>query len=475
MTIPTYSATKMLVVIASYGYANDRYLSRVLAEYRSMAYATDIVVLSNVPKDLGSDLSVIVGLSTKDPWSLPFGHKQVFADRINDYDLFVYSEDDMLIGESNIEAFRRSTSVLQDDEIAGFLRFERMHDGTRSYPDMHLGYHWDVQTVRLRGEHTWASFTNEHAACYILTQDQLRRAITSGGFLVAPHEGKYDLLCAAATDPYTQCRMQKLICVSHIGDFLVHHLPNKYVGKLGIGEREFDAQIAKLVDVAHEGTKRPPLLSKHASLKATHFGKSYYEPARNDLIELIPGKARSVLSVGCGWGATEERLMQIGKRVVAVGLDPVISACARTRGIDVIEGDLRTALDRLRGAEFDCILLSNILHLADDPRAFLQTLGCLMSERTTVITAVPNLSRLPVRWRTHFGKDVHRALGDFASSGVQFTSHEAVREWHRGAGLEVDCFADVIPERVRTLCAASGGVLAPLLASEIVAVATVRH
>src|SRR5271167_4526523 len=114
---------KMLVVIASYGSANDRYLLRVLAEYRSMPYATDIVVLSNAPKDLGSNVTVIVGLPNKHPWSLPFGHKRIFADRVNDYDLFVYSEDDMLVTERNIEAFRQATTVLEDDEIAGFLRF----------------------------------------------------------------------------------------------------------------------------------------------------------------------------------------------------------------------------------------------------------------------------------------------------------------------------------------------------------------
>ena len=469
------SELKMLVVIASYGSANDRHLLRVLGEYRSMPYATDIIVLSNAPKDLGSDIAVIVGLPGKHPWSLPFGHKRIFANRINDYDLFVYSEDDMLITERNIEAFRQSTTVLQDDEIAGFLRFERLKDGTRSYPDVHLGYHWDVQTLRSRGKRTWAFFTNEHAASYILTRSQLQRAIDSGGFLVEPHEGKYDLLCAAATDPYTQCGMQKMICVSHIDDFLIHHLPNKYVGKLGVGEAEFGSQIAKLMEVAREETRRPPLLSNHSTLKAVHFSKNYYEPIRKDLIKLIPEETRSVLSVGCGWGATEERLMLDGKKVVAIGLDPIISACARAKGVEVIEGDLPAALDRLRGEVFDCILVSNVLHLVGDPRAFLQSLGCLMSERTTVITAVPNLSRLPLRWRTYFGRNVHRALGDFARSGVHFTSHGTVREWHRGAGLGVDCFADVIPERVRTLCAASGGALAPLLSSEIVAVATLRH
>jgi hypothetical protein len=41
---------------------NDAYLERVLAEYRSMPYMVDIVVLSNIHKELGSDIEVKEGL-----------------------------------------------------------------------------------------------------------------------------------------------------------------------------------------------------------------------------------------------------------------------------------------------------------------------------------------------------------------------------------------------------------------------------
>ena len=475
MSSSTNKPQKMLVVIASYGTANDRFLSRVLDEYRSMPYTTDIIVLSNVAKDVGPDVTVMVGLPNKNPWSLPFGHKQIFADRVEDYDLFVYSEDDMLITARNIEAFLRLSDVLPEDEIPGYLRFEEAPDGALSYPDVHFGYHWDVQRVQSRGIYTCAFFTNEHAASYVLTRRQLRRAIDSGGFLVGPHEGKYDLLCSAATDPYTQCGCVKMICISHIADFLIHHLPNKYVGRLGRGAMEFDAQVHELLRIAREGTKPASMFAGHPAFQATSFGKDYYEPIRADLIDLVPVAAHTVLSVGCGWGATEEQLAHRGKRVVAVALDPVISACARTRGVEIVEGDLPAALRNLSGQKFDCILLSNVLHLAHDPRHLLQSLEPLMRQSTMVITAVPNLARIPVRWRTYFGNNSHRFLGDYERSGVHFTSHRRIRNWLRSAGLKVDRFADVVPVRMKTLCDASGGVLEPLLSSEIVAVASVAR
>src|SRR5580704_4490159 len=117
---------RILVAIASYGTRNDGYLSELVREYRSMPFDVDIVVLSNVSKEVAPGVEVVVvNLRGKDPWSLPFPHKKIFADRQSGYDLFIYSEDDVLISERNIKAFLKACSVLPEDEIPGFFRFER--------------------------------------------------------------------------------------------------------------------------------------------------------------------------------------------------------------------------------------------------------------------------------------------------------------------------------------------------------------
>ncbi len=472
MTVAVKKPLKMLVVIASYGVANDEYLARLVAEYRSMPYSTDIVVLSNIPKQVADGVQLVVGLPSRDPWSLPFGHQQIFTDRINEYDLFLYSEDDVLITQNNIAAFLRVSAVLPEDEIAGFLRFEKAADGAISYPDVHGGYHWDAQSVRTRGEYTLGFFTNEHAASYVVTRDQLTRMLRSGGFLVPPHQGRYDLLCTAATDPYTQCGVIKLVCVSHIDDFLIHHLPNKYVGKLGIGSRDFDAQIHALLKLAGDPDIPPALVKMNTRTKATHFCKSYYEPSRTDLIDLVPASARTVLSVGCGWGATERDLAQRGKRVIALPLDSAISACARLRDIEAVEGELASALRKLKDMEFDCILLSNILHVVEDPIELLRSLSPFMTDKTAVVASVPNLSRLSVRWKKLAGKETHDSLGNFGRSGVHMTSRSVVRRWLRRGGLRPEQFVDAVPGRFQAVCRASKGLLTPFFSFDIVAVAS---
>ena len=112
---------KILAAIVNYGTANDGYLSRVLGEYRDMREDVDIVVTTNIAKNLGADVEVIVGLPTRNPRSLAFAHKRILAERVEDYDLFLYAEDDNLVSQRNIDAFLRATSVLPDTDIAGFF------------------------------------------------------------------------------------------------------------------------------------------------------------------------------------------------------------------------------------------------------------------------------------------------------------------------------------------------------------------
>ncbi len=63
---------RILVVITNYGHKNDRYLSRLLAEYRNMPYQVDIIVLSNLRKVLGPDVRVLVEQPNTNRWSMPF-------------------------------------------------------------------------------------------------------------------------------------------------------------------------------------------------------------------------------------------------------------------------------------------------------------------------------------------------------------------------------------------------------------------
>jgi hypothetical protein len=156
---------RILVAISSFGTSQDQYLLQIIEEYRSMPFDLDIVVLSNIEKEVAPGVEVIVGLpDEKDPWSLVYAHKSLFAKRVEDYDLFLHTENDILITESHIRAFLRVSAVLHDDEITGFMRFEVGPDGETNFPDVHASFHWDGRSVVARDQYTLAYFTNEQAA-----------------------------------------------------------------------------------------------------------------------------------------------------------------------------------------------------------------------------------------------------------------------------------------------------------------------
>jgi hypothetical protein len=241
---------KVLVAIANYGAYRFGYLDRMIHTFQRMPFQTDIVIHSDRPKVVPRGVELFVGLPSEDPCSLPFAHKSLFAARVRDYDLFIYSEDDMLIEKQNLLWHLEASALLPEDEVPGFFRFERTQDGERWYPDAHMHYDWMQGSARRCGPHVFASFSNVHAACYALTRSQLERAIRSERFVVPPHERWYDMRVSAATDPYTQCGLTKRLCLTRWRDVLVHHMPNNYVGQLGTNQDTLESQIRTLVEEA---------------------------------------------------------------------------------------------------------------------------------------------------------------------------------------------------------------------------------
>ena len=427
-----------------------------------------IVVTSNVSKNLGLDVEVVVGLPTKDPWSLGFAHKRIFAQRSANYDLFIYSEDDTLITQRNIDAFLRMTEILPENELASFFLSETGADGRRYFPQARQHYRWDATSVSSRGKYTFAFFTNEHAACYMLTREQLRRAIESGGFLVGPHEGRYDLLVSAATDPYTQCGFKKMVCISHLEDFLVAHLTNKYAGTGMIQSAEdFYRQLKVLSSVGKNGKQETTLFPVETKLYHEHWSKSYYEPCQDELLSLVPEGAQNILSIGCGWGATEGSLVEKGIRVKGVPIDSVIAASAEARGVEVVYGDATTAREKLANERFDCLLFSKVLHLVRDPVEFLASFTDLLADEGCVVASVPNLSRFRrlsrrVRLRGYVANP-----RSYDASGMHVTTGRVLRRWFRQAGLKPNRIVYEVPEEKKLTDQLSFRLAKPIVGSSV--------
>ncbi|PSO14998.1 methyltransferase type 11 [Bradyrhizobium sp. MOS003] len=468
--IADQKALRLLVVIASYGTANNTYLDRVIKEYQSMSFDVDVIIISNIDKKPAAGIQCVVGLPNKNPWSLPFAHKELFAARVDQYDLFIYSEDDILITERNIRAFLDVTSVLNEDEVAGLMLVEKASNGELNYPQAHGSFHWDCTSVKIRGNYYLAHFTNEHAASYVLTRQQLVRAIASGGFVVGPHQGKYDLPCTAATDPYTQCGFKKLIPISNIDDFSAHHLPNKYINRLGVDRQQLDAQLSVLMQIAREGNNAVPLFSVETRLWHSMYSKDYYEPAREEVLSGVPKNA-AVLSIGSCSAANERRLLERGNRVVAVPLDPVVGNGLAQLGAEVVLGDVLTARAKIAAERFNRLLFVDVLQFVRDPAHLLRLFVDLLAPDGRVIISAPNRPSLRYAWECAKTSNVFQRWGSFEAVGIHNTTIGKIQGWCARAGLAIEKIERRAPHRSGPMLQ----LLSPILAPDLVVTATRRE
>lgn len=428
----------MLVAIASYGEKNIEFLKRIIARYQRMPFAVDVVVLSEAQKELGDGVEVLVGLPSENPWSLPFAHKQLFVDRVDRYDLFAYSEDDMEVTEENIRAFLLVTPDLGNDEIAGFLRYETGSSGTVSLPDVHGSFHWDPDSVRKRGPHTVAKFTNEHAAFFLLNQAQLKQAIASGGFLRAPCQGRYDMLCTAATDPYTNCGLQKVICLSKLEDFLIHHVPNRYAGHVGLTLTSFKLQIEVLTQISNNTHPVTTLCEAEPKVMQAMCSKGYYDKPSEEMLKLVPAETKKLLSIGSGYGDVENEFLQHGVAVTALPLDSVIGCVAAKPGIEMIYATLDEGIKRLKGRQFDAILITDLLHLLDSPGTILNNCAVLLRPGGVLVMEGLNFDYLPMLVRQIKGSGEYGKLRNYSESGIHPFGIGHLRRALRKTGLKLD-------------------------------------
>jgi 2-polyprenyl-3-methyl-5-hydroxy-6-metoxy-1,4-benzoquinol methylase len=435
---PNGHGLRLLVVIASYGEKNLNCLKNIIQTYRSMAMEVDVIVVSNAPKDLGPDVKVFVGLPSKNPWSLPFAHKPIFQERADSHDLFIYSEDDMAVTERNIQAFLRVTPHLAPDEIAGYLRYEVAPDGGWSLPEVHGASHWKPETVKRRGVHTVAEFSNEHAAFYLINRAQLKKAIATGGFLRPPCEGIYDMLCTAATDPYTNCGFRKVICLSSLDDFLIHHMSNRYVNQLGLSLDDVREQVQTLLRIGDRTHPASVLCEVESRFLHKKWSKFYDAPPRQELLGMVPDRAATILSVGCGGGAAEAELKRRGAAVTVLPLDSVVGAAAARAGFEVIYGSLERCMAELGTRTFDFVFLTDLLHLHSNPGQVLEACARLVGPGGTLVLGGPNFDFFKDLLKRLLGKGDYKKLADFSQSGIRPCGPADLRPFLEDSGLRIE-------------------------------------
>ncbi len=126
---------------------------------------------------------------------------------------------------------------------------------------------------------------------------------------------------------------------------------------------------------------------------------NYGDFARPEILSLVPENARRVLDMGCGGGAVGAALKQRHECEVW-GIERDEEACVRARErLDkVLPFDLEIAAQRLGGlpddagtrADFDCIILADVLEHLREPEKVLAWARDLLTAEGTLIISLPN-------------------------------------------------------------------------------------
>ena len=228
----------ILAVLVNFGEDQLGYLQQVVTELKSFKkYKVTIVVHSNVDIPSVKGIDLVNKIKLKDYQLLPMTCRQMVDQESNNFDYFIFSENDHLWQEHHVDRFIEYTKILPQDRIAGLIQYEQ-NDTGRYYPAYHWVYDWDYSSVEEYGGKKFAHFTNVHQASFILSREQLLKIKSQKDFTqfftnessTGSYNNKhFSVKCKTNTDIYQYCGMKKIICISDFEDNIIHHLPNVYI------------------------------------------------------------------------------------------------------------------------------------------------------------------------------------------------------------------------------------------------------
>jgi hypothetical protein len=299
--------TRVLVAIASYDYSQLPHLEEQLSSLRDICEAgakVDVVVHTVIPYPVplidlwnhryactrGLD-EFSIQLVVKSPslrLNLVDCHRPLFYEKVDDYDVFLYTEDDIRVTPTTVAAYLAETKRLQ--HIVGVEESQNYNVGIVRYeynypPDVIINdktRHATKNVTRVYWEHPWhpsipqsvdavpgstlehdfVYMTNHHQGMFFATQFLLRKWHSSNRPQCRfeevrqrpglkknpgqPSEGTQRVwMSSNMMFGSKHCGVQQVIPIDNFGALTVHHLPNKNyrrVGKQGrLGGRGKDA------------------------------------------------------------------------------------------------------------------------------------------------------------------------------------------------------------------------------------------
>jgi 2-polyprenyl-3-methyl-5-hydroxy-6-metoxy-1,4-benzoquinol methylase len=222
-------------------------------------------------------------------------------------------------------------------------------------------------------------------------------------------------------------------------------------------------------------------LSPATRLVAAYEGKAttYFSNARADFVRLLPRDPTArILEIGCGTGATGALAMARGRAGQYVGVELMESAAAQAREVlsEVRVGDVERMEFDWQPAQFDALIMSEVLEHLVEPAALLKRLSRFIRPGGMVLASSPNISHWRVIGELLKGRFELADQGIFDRMHLRWFTPTTFAGLFENAGFRVDHVGPVNPfsPRIELISRWSSGRLDHLFMTQISIQATRR-
>ncbi|MEQ1672822.1 MAG: class I SAM-dependent methyltransferase [Hyphomicrobium sp.] len=206
---------------------------------------------------------------------------------------------------------------------------------------------------------------------------------------------------------------------------------------------------------------------------------SYFSKARADFVDRLPrDPSAQILEIGCGTGATGALALSEGccGRYVGVELFETAATEAREVLTEVITGNVETLAFDFHPAEFDAIILSEVLEHLVEPGEVLKSLSRFVRPGGLLLASSPNISHWRVIRELVMGRFTLADQGVFDRTHLRWFTPETFSAMAEAAGFDVDELGPVTAFSPRTeiISKLTGGRFDHLFMTQIAMIARKR-
>lgn len=206
---------------------------------------------------------------------------------------------------------------------------------------------------------------------------------------------------------------------------------------------------------------------------------SYFSNARADFVDRLPrDPLASVLEIGCGTGATGALALSEGCCGRYVGVEQFEAAAAEAREIlsEVICGNVETMEFTWQPAEFDAVILSEVLEHLVEPGAVLRRITPHVRQGGVLLASSPNISHWRVVRELILGRFDLTDHGVFDRTHLRWFTPYTFTSMIEAAGFEIQEMGPVtaFSPRAEVVSLLTGGRFDHLMMSQIAIMAVKR-